>query len=182
MRKVVVLGVVLVLAAAVACYRLYVAPGTDEIWTGTPADAVLALGGMEVTGVFARRLQLQGRARTLVLSNPYYRGVGPGDVMALCDQAAARTDPAILCFRPDPVTTRGEAEELGRLAAERGWRRVIVVAPRFHISRARMIVRRCYSGQLAMVAPDIAVPVRTWLYQFAYQTGGFAKTLVQRDC
>ena len=33
----------------------------------------------------------------------------------------------VLCFHPDPETTRGKAEAVGRLAPEYGWTSVILI-------------------------------------------------------
>jgi hypothetical protein len=56
------------------------------------------------------------------------------------------------CFVPDPPTTKGEGRELRRLASQYGWRTVIVVTFRPHISRARFILEHCFDGDLVMVA------------------------------
>jgi uncharacterized SAM-binding protein YcdF (DUF218 family) len=197
-RIVLVLVVVLVLAWAGAGYRLYVRPRVDPVSAQVPADAVLALGG-DVRGAWdAYRLVRTGAARTLVLSNPYH---DPSPIAALCDDASTQVplpppgrapDPVpvpiqipvpTICFVPAPSTTQGEAQELGRLAEARGWQHVIVMAPAFHLSRARMIVGRCYDGELAMVPYPERYPLALWAYEFAYQTGGFAKALmVKRGC
>ena len=68
-----------------------------------------------------------------------------------------------------------------RLAERNHWDDVIVVAPRFHISRARMIVKRCYPGRLRMVAYQ-PVAWFVWPFQYVYQTFGFAKAAVLRGC
>ena len=181
-RRAAVAACVLALVIAVTGYRLYVAPATDDPASGPVADAAVALGGIPEIAADAERLVRQGRARTLVLSNPYTRIGERNAVTARCDDAAARHDPRVTCFDPQPATTRGEAEEIGRLAAAHGWHRVVVVAPRFHVSRARMIVARCYRGDLVMVASQVTVPTSEWVYQFAYQTAAFGKALVKRDC
>jgi aminopeptidase-like protein len=45
----------------------------------------------------------------------------------------------------------GEAELLARLAAARGWHRVDVVTSQYHVVRARLLIARCYRGQLRVV-------------------------------
>lgn len=59
---------------------------------------------------------------------------------------------AILSIVPDPSTTRGEARAVARLAAARGWRRILVVTSSYHIPRARMIFRRSVPAELAFVS------------------------------
>lgn len=58
----------------------------------------------------------------------------------------------LICFRPDPSTTRGEGRVLSRLAEEDGWPRVMVVTTRPHISRARYILEQCFDGELVILA------------------------------
>jgi uncharacterized SAM-binding protein YcdF (DUF218 family) len=49
----------------------------------------------------------------------------------------------ILCFRPKPLSTRGEAREAKLLAAQRGWRSLLVVTSTYHVYRARLLFERC---------------------------------------
>jgi len=175
---VVVSALVLVLTASLGVYRLYVVPQVDPVSARDPADAILALGGDSRAAADAYRLAATGAARMVVLSDPY---PPPSQLDGICS-----TNPGtvpILCFHPDPSTTQGEAEELRALVTAHGWHHVIVMAPTFHLTRARLIVRRCFAGQLAMVPIPESYPVSYWLYQFGYQTVGLAKAfLVTRDC
>ena len=74
----------------------------------------------------------------------------------------------MVCFHPDPYSTRGEAEAFARLAAKRGWRSVIVVSSRYHLVRARMLFERCYDGRVATASSNgslwgriVAAPIET---------------------
>lgn len=173
----------LVIGAAFAGYPVYVSPRTDP-WPSPadPADAAVALGGTPESAALAWQLFQQGRVRHLVLSNPYHHARNL--VTRLCTPRFGRTSgaPQLTCFVPEPSTTRGEAREIARLAQVNHWDRVVVVAPTFHVSRARVIIERCFPGHLAMIAERTPVPVGTWVYQYAYQTGGFAKVLTQQGC
>jgi uncharacterized SAM-binding protein YcdF (DUF218 family) len=62
----------------------------------------------------------------------------------------------VLCFEAVPFSTRGEARTVARLAHERGWRSIVVVTSRFHVTRAHMLFRRCYGGRLTFVAAPTA--------------------------
>jgi hypothetical protein len=88
----------------------------------------------------------------------------------------------VMCFRPNPATTRGEAEEIRRLAAQHGWKSIVVVTSTFHISRARMIVKRCYSGKLYMVPARKGISFGRWMYQYFYQSGGYIKAFLHTSC
>lgn len=92
-----------------------------------------------------------------------------------------RTTPGLICERPSPATTEGEGEMLERRAAENGWKSAIVVTQTAHVTRARMILSRCFSGRLAMVESGDP-PVGGWVYQFLYQTGATVKFWFNRPC
>ena len=65
----------------------------------------------------------------------------------------------LICFAPDPGTTRGEAETLGRLAKQFRWTSVVLVATSFQDTRARMLVRRCFAGSTYVVAAPLPLMV-----------------------
>lgn len=148
------------------------------------ADAVIVLGG-EHDGREDYGLQLvrDGFADVLLLSDPY----PPGDptMRRLCSAQADAIE--IVCQRPMPPTTRGEAAMARRLAAERNWRTVIVVSWQYHLPRVRMIFEQCFSTQPA-AAIMVAVPrsyefsVGQWEYTYLYQFAGFAKAFIQGRC
>jgi uncharacterized SAM-binding protein YcdF (DUF218 family) len=158
------------------CTRLLVFARID---TPATADAVVMLGGDSGTRLpEALRLVRAGMAPELVLSTPRDWTAAPS--RQVCRD---RPIPRITCFEPDPSTTRGEAEEIGRLAAERGWRRVIVVTSTYHVSRARMIIRRCYHGEILMVTPGSEhISLKSWVFQYGYQSAAWLVGQVQRSC
>ncbi|BBY51364.1 hypothetical protein MARA_48320 [Mycolicibacterium arabiense] len=164
-----------VAALIVAGFPVYVRPQVDPV---RKADAILVLGGPSY-GRYARGFELgsRGEAPTVVVSNPN----GRKDPW-LTQQCASAHAFEIVCFVPDPPTTRGEGRELRRLAAERGWRTVVVVTFRPHVSRARFILHRCFDGELVMVEPDDPVPARRWVVEYALQTVGYVRAALQPGC
>ncbi len=58
----------------------------------------------------------------------------------------------VFCFKPQPYSTTGEAEAIGRLARRRGWNSLVVVTSTFHVYRARMLFERCFGGEVDAVA------------------------------
>jgi uncharacterized SAM-binding protein YcdF (DUF218 family) len=56
----------------------------------------------------------------------------------------------VLCFRPDPYSTRGEARAVARMAAARGWRSVLVVTSTYHVTRARLLFDRCVGARVSV--------------------------------
>ena len=65
---------------------------------------------------------------------------GKGDALGLLDSARS-----YLQVRLE------DARAIARLARERGWSSIVVVTSRFHVTRARMLFRRCYRGALSVV-------------------------------
>lgn len=99
----------------------------------------------------------------------------------LCSQHPRSTPFRVLCFEAHPYSTQGEARAIGRLARERHWRHVVVVTSTFHVTRARMLVKRCYAGALSMVETS-----STWWKlpeEWASETGKLLVQLtIQRGC
>src|SRR5262249_13537622 len=129
---VMVLVPVLSVAGFLATMLLFVWPDTDAV---DHADAVVVLAGGDGERLH-RGLELVrgGIAPTLVLS------FGPP---GLCDGDEGFD---VVCFAPSPENTRGEAEAIGRLARARGWSQLLVVTSTPHVTRARLLVGRCYAG------------------------------------
>ncbi|MGO1950357.1 MAG: hypothetical protein ACTH1D_12035 [Mycobacteriaceae bacterium] len=87
------------------------------------------------------------------------------------------------CFSPDPSTTRGEAQEFGRLAEDNGWDTAMVLSTgREHVERVRLYVERCWDGDLSVNRPASERSLTNHLYQSAYQTLGWARAMTDREC
>ncbi len=174
-------GIALVLMMAASGYILFYNAPTDPLQR---ADAVVVLGG-EHDGRedFGLALARAGWAPTVVMSNPYL----PTDpvIQRVCGQSGGGIE--VLCPRPFPVTTRGEAEMMRRLANQRSWSKIIVVTWRHHIPRARLVFRQCFPNNPSAVVME-AVPrhydysLLGWEVIYAYQYGGFAKAWALGDC
>jgi uncharacterized SAM-binding protein YcdF (DUF218 family) len=164
------------IAALLGGVPVYVRPQVDQ---PRHADAILVLGGYgEERYRLGADLSMQGWAPNLVVSNPQ----GAGDVWQrnFCSRPPAEV--TVHCFVPDPPTTRGEALELRRLATQYGWRTVIVVTFRPHISRARYILEKCFDGDLVMVPSSTDVSIFRWVYEYVYQTAGYLRAVLQPGC
>ena len=142
------------------------------------ADAVIVLSGNRKYRL-PRALELMRDrvAPTLVISH----GLDPRwrEAHRLCTQGADGF--RVLCIVPNPDSTQGEAEAVGRLAARRDWRDVVVVTSRFHVTRSRMLFERCVGGDVE------AVGTRSpWLYfpiNLLTEWGKLGYQLtVQREC
>ena len=172
--------VVVLIANGVIGFVVFSRARSDQL---QHADAVIVLGG-EHDGREAYGLQLAhaGWAKTVVLSDPY----APGDPVM---RAACRPSGGVevICRAPVPSTTRGEAEIMRRLAAQRGWTKIIVISWRYHLPRARLVFGQCFSADEGAVVAE-AVPRSYhlsfvhWELVYAYQWGGLIKALWQGDC
>ena len=121
----------------------------------------------------ALELARQHRAPVLAVSRGWQGYGGP------CPQPVPGVK--LICFDPDPGTTRGEAEAVARLARQFHWSSVVLVATRTQDTRARIIVKRCFSGSVYVVTAPL--PVSSWPYQIAYGWGALLKALVvNRAC
>lgn len=111
------------------------------------SDAVIVLAGSKERLTKALELMRRGVAPVLVISD----GLAPGYVRAnrLCQNGARAFK--VVCFRPDPYSTRGEAKRIGRMARNRNWRAVTVVTSTFHLTRTRLLFNRCLDARVDAV-------------------------------
>ena len=175
------LVVVMVVMITVSGFVIFNRASSDPLQR---ADAILVLGG-EHDGREQYGLQLaeRGYAPVLVLSNPYGRD---DPVMSkMCDRRIQAVE--VICGRPDPLTTRGEALMASELATERNWTRIIVITWRFHLPRARFVFSRCFAGSHdALVMRDVPrkyeFTILEWESVYLYQYAGFVKAVSQDSC
>jgi uncharacterized SAM-binding protein YcdF (DUF218 family) len=140
----VALGLIVVLGA-IAVFVF----GTHRTDKPIKADAVVVLAGTIQRLPVGVELVRQGYAPLLVVS---LSAPTSHQQAAICDHKQRYR---VLCFRADPFETRGEARAIGRFARERHWKKIDVVTSYFHIPRARVLIQRCYHGELRMIgAPE----------------------------
>jgi uncharacterized SAM-binding protein YcdF (DUF218 family) len=159
---------VLILGAlfVAATIRLFVLPPTDA---PKKVDAIVALGGDRAQTRAKQGVALAeaGYAPVVIVSLGGY----PPDP---CPSAKAPVH--VICFRANPLNTRGEVEYAARLARARHWTSLMMVPEQAQATRARMLFRRCSS------VPLVVVPVNdggfSLLYDIAYEWASLAKALV----
>ena len=163
---------VMVIALAAATARLFVWPER-----GMPArvSAIVMFNGPGDRLDTALDLAWQHRAPFVVIArgSDYW---GHGSVCAPRIPGVT-----VICFNPDPATTQGEAEFVGRLARKYHWQSVALVTITPQDTRTRLRVGRCFAGPVyVMTAP---MPRSAWPYQIAYEWGALVKALIfQRSC
>jgi uncharacterized SAM-binding protein YcdF (DUF218 family) len=177
-RRLLLIAAGLAAAWVAACLVFF----TWSPWdSGAPphADVVVMLSGSKRRLPAALTLIRRGIAPVLALST-VQRTKHWADAERLCRThryAGAR----VICFTAVPYSTRGEARTVTRLAQRYGWRSIVVVTSRFHITRAHMLFRRCWHRPLSIVgAPS------PWWYlpvEWVSETGKLlVQITVQRSC
>ena len=145
------------------------------------ADVVVVLSGGENSRLDpALELVRRGIAPVLAISSAF-RDPKWTKAHRLCRGQDGPTRFRVLCFQAHPYSTRGEAETVSKLATRYGWRRIVVVTSSYHVTRARMLFRRCFHGSLWTVgtpAPWWELPV-----EWASETAKLAvQTFYERGC
>jgi uncharacterized SAM-binding protein YcdF (DUF218 family) len=167
------LAVVVIVWLAATAF-LFVWPDQDE---PRRADAVVVLSGARKTRL-AKGLELvrEGVAPTLVISD----GTAPGwkEANRLCNGGSPFR---VVCFRPRPYSTHGEAADVARLARERGWRSLVVVTSRYHVTRSRLLFRRCTNADVSAVAASTSPAAIVLNLPFEWGKLLYQLT-VERDC
>jgi hypothetical protein len=170
-RWLVVAAVLAVLVASgTTTARLFVWPAQ-----GMPShvSAIVMLAGPGDRLDMALQLARARRAPILVVSQGYkgYGSVCPPKIPGV----------TLICFDPNPSSTRGEAQFVGRLAKRSHWSAVVLVTTRAQDTRARIRVGRCFSGKVYVVA--VPQPWYDLPYALTYEWGATFKALVlQRAC
>jgi uncharacterized SAM-binding protein YcdF (DUF218 family) len=173
----VAVGLVLLVLLVAASLRLFVWPPTSSVPARADAVALLS-GGAGDRLPKAQGLTARGVASVLVIPN------GHDPKWAAANRLCSRPQTfEVLCPDPAPNTTRGEAEAIGRLAADRGWRRVVVVTSRYHVTRAGVLLRRCVHGSVAIVGSTPQAGVVSWTEHVVHEWGGLASAMaLHRAC
>ncbi|MEJ1112875.1 YdcF family protein [Paenarthrobacter sp. CCNWLY172] len=142
-------------------------------------DAIVVLGGMSKERLpVAQKLQKKLDIPVLVVSTTGLAGNVEGD--ALCDED--QDDPDLVCFRPSPLNTRGEAEALRDLIADHGWKSVTVVTSEYHVMRAGTLIEQCTSAEVQMVGSQPDLSAGAWLDRFVVESGGLMDTWIRPEC
>ena len=168
----VVVASLLLTGFGIATARLFVWPQQ-----GMPArvDAIVMLNGPGNRLDTALNLAWAHRAPVIVISRGS-RYWGHGSVCAPKIPGVR-----VICFDPDPATTRGEAEFTGRLAKRYHWHSIVLVSITPQDTRSRLRVRRCFQGSIYVVTAPL--PAYEWPYTVAYEWGAIIKALLlQRGC
>jgi uncharacterized SAM-binding protein YcdF (DUF218 family) len=179
-RRLVIAVVMLVTLWLVFAAVVFVWPRANS---GAPAhaDAVVVLSGGRNSRLDpALKLVERGVAPVLAISSPFEDAKWT-KAHRLCRGQDGHLPFKVLCFQAVPYSTRGEAETVSKLARREGWKRIVVVTSMYHVTRARMLFRRCYHDKLWMVGTSS--PLKWLPEEWAFETGKLlVQTTVERSC
>lgn len=150
--------------------------------TPTQADAVVMLGGASKERLLdAMMVRSDIKAPYLVISNTDTKGNASAD--EYCETHSNETIyPDVICFTPDPMNTRGEADAIGLLATKHGWKSIVVVTSKYHIARAERLLNQCTPSKVQMVATDPQFTPKQWIRRFVIETGGLLTVFLNPEC
>jgi len=166
-------GVVVLVAAMIIpmTFNWFVNPPTQEMAMVQPADAVVLFAGATERLDTAVELMERGAAPNLVVPN----GSTIDDAEDLCEGTASYQ---VFCPASDEITTKGEAEVIGRLAEEQGWSRLIAVTSVYHVHRATFLLGRCFDGPVDAVTPSQDLDPEEFVGKIPHEWAGFLAALV----
>jgi hypothetical protein len=170
LRRALAVASILVVVFAAVSARLFVWPPA-----GTPrqVDAILLTASPYAPLSLAIRLARSLRPKYLLIS------LGHEGYGGSCPRPVPYS--RLICFDPNPATTQGEAEYVGRLAARYSWRSILVVSITPQDWRAMQRVQRCFKG--VVYGAGGGIPLYYWPYEIAYEWAATMKMLVlQRAC
>lgn len=174
--RIVLLSVVALVIFALATARLFVWPPA-----GAPsrADAVVMFaGGRGERLARAERLMADGLAPNLVVPN------GTMPEWPAGNQACSGDRPyEVFCPVPDPDSTQGEARAIAALAEARGWTRVIVVTSSYQVTRADLLLGRCFDGEIRTVRAHPELSTFAWAERIGHEWLAWTRTMtIERGC
>jgi hypothetical protein len=160
------LGLVLLLVLSSV---LFVWPATDQ---PRHVDAILSMNGENESARENTAIALaeKGYAPVLLFSRGHYA--------TACPRVPGVK---VVCFIPVPNRTVGEVRFAADYARRYGLHSLIIIPGRAQTTRAQLLMKRCFSGQLVMV--PASVPLLDLPFEVVYEWGALAKALVlDRSC
>lgn len=177
-RRVFASGVaVLVVLVVVVTARLFVWPTTDGV--GNPDAVVLFVGGRGERLETALRVAAAHDIANLVIPNGNV-STWP-EANELCGEP--QQELRVWCPVPRPDTTRGEARVIADLAREQGWSQLTMVTSDYHLTRARVMLSRCFDGEINALTADSELGLIDRGIRIAHEWVGFIRARVlDRSC
>ncbi len=169
-RRLWVLGTVISVLAT-ATLTLFAYPPTD---LPSHVDGILSLNGgdEEARETLAVSLAEKGYAPVLLFSQGSPANDSP------CPKVPRVS---VVCFFDVTDNTRGEARWAAQYAEHHHWHSLLIVPGRVQATRARLLVERCFSGQVVVV--PATEPLWNFPRDVLHEWGGLlAALLIYRGC
>lgn len=154
-----------------ATLALFVWPPTSQ---PGHVDAILSFNGPDegTREAFAVSLAEKGYAPVLLFSQGGY------SKDTSCPKVAHVT---VVCFVDVAGNTRGEARWAAHYADQHHWHSLMIVPSRPQATRARLLVSRCFAGQILVVPASEAL--RRFPIDIVHEWGGLLDALlIHRGC
>jgi hypothetical protein len=165
-----VIAILALLAAVflVATSVLFVWPATDQ---PRHVDGILSLNGNNEGSRFDTTVALaeKGYAPVLLFSQ--------GAANTTCPKVRKVS---VVCFAPNPDQTIGEIKFGAEYARRHGWHSLMIVSGRAQVTEARLLMERCFSGQIVMV-PAPRVYLTQLPLEIIHEWGGLAKAVLSDE-
>jgi len=167
----ILLGIGVILAGLSVSFVRFLIPVDD---VPVNPDAVVVLGGAGAERAeLGIELAEQYDATLVLSSSAIVFGTRQGQVCS----------GTILCIRPKPETTRGEAQLVARFVEVLEWDHITVVTTSFHTSRSRFLFRQCLGDRVTVVgARREGQPATTPSLLLREGLGVVAGATIQRAC
>ncbi len=147
---------------------LFVFPATDQ---PRHVDGILSLNGTDETARESKAVSLaeRGYAPVLLFSQGW---------TSVCPKVPRVR---VVCFVAVPDRTVGEVRFAEDYARRHGWHSIMIIPGRAQATRARMLMKRCFSGRVVVVPASF----QFWHFpsEVMYEWAALAKALVvDRHC
>ena len=87
------------------------------------------------------------------------------------------------CPDPELGTTRGEARAIAALARQKRWRHIVLVTSTYHVTRARVLLSRCFDGKIDAVEARPGLTISRFVTRVNHEWAGLAEAmLVNNGC
>jgi uncharacterized SAM-binding protein YcdF (DUF218 family) len=159
----------LVLGFIAASGALFVFPATDR---PGHVDGILSLNGTDEAARESKAISLAeaGYASVLLFSL--------GNSGMSCPTVPRVR---VVCFVAVPGRTVGEARFAAHYARAHHWHSIMVVPSRAQVTRARLLLKRCFSGRVLVVPASFQLA--RFPFEVIYEWGAMGKALfVDRSC
>ena len=175
-RAMITMWIVVGLTVGLLSVPLFLRPASAAL---ERSDSIVVLaGGRGERAAKGLELARRGYADTVVVS----LGSGGESSAFDCEGVGPVAGVKVICVRPDPDTTRGEARAIGGLAAEHGWDQLLLVTSTYHVTRAQRLVDRCTEAEVIAVAAEPNLPIPTWFNAVFHEWVGLGLATLEPSC